>query len=51
MYQAKSGMRGRLIPGARILRMVTKISTAAVTAEISTKVMPRSQTSALIPGV
>jgi hypothetical protein len=44
-------MRVSAMPGARILRMVTKISTAAVTAEISTKVMPSSQTSALMPGV
>ena len=51
MYQANSGILSSDMPGARILRIVTMISTAAAIAEISTKVMPISQTSALMPGV
>ncbi len=38
------------MPGARKRSTVTTISTAAAMAEISTKVMPRSQKSELIPG-
>ena len=51
MYQPKIGIRSSDMPGARILRIETTISTASVSAEISTKVTPSSQTSALIPGV
>lgn len=51
MYQAKTGILSRDMPGARNLRIVTMISIAALIAEISTKVMPRSQMSALIPGL
>src|SRR5690554_119530 len=50
MYQAKIGMRPSDMPGARIFRILTMSSTAAQTAEISTKVTPSSQTSALMPG-
>jgi hypothetical protein len=49
-YQAMIGMRSSDMPGARNLRMLTMISTAADSAEISTKVTPSSQTSALMPG-
>ena len=51
MYQPKIGMRSSDMPGARILRIETTISIASDSAEISTKVMPSSQTSALMPGV
>ena len=51
MYQAKIGRRRSSMPGARQYRMVTTISIAAQTAEISTKVTPSNQTSALMPGV
>ena len=51
MYHANRGMRLSDMPGARSFRIDTKISIAAVTADISTKVMPSSQTSALMPGV
>ena len=44
-------MRSSDMPGARILRIETTISTASVSAEISTNVIPISQTSALMPGV
>ena len=37
--QTKSGMRLSDMPGARVLRMVTMASTAATSAETSTKVM------------
>ena len=50
MYQPNIGMRDRLMPGARIVSRVTTISTAAVMAEISTKLTPSSHTSALMPG-
>ncbi len=50
MYQAKIGMRVSDMPGDRSFRMVTMISIAAESAEISTNVIPSSQTSALIPG-
>ena len=48
---ARIGMRSSDMPGARILRIDTVISTASVSAEISTKVTPSSQMSALMPGV
>jgi len=51
MYQPKIGMRSIDMPGARILRIETTISTAKLSAEISTKVTPSSHTSALTPGV
>ena len=51
MYQPKIGIRSSDMPGARILRIETTISTAKLNAEISTKVTPSSQTSALMPGV
>ncbi len=41
---------GERLPGALSLRMVTMSSIAADKAEISTKVIPSSQTSALMPG-
>jgi hypothetical protein len=50
MYQAKIGIRPRVMPGARVLRMPTMSSTAAATAEISTKPRPSTHTSVLIPG-
>jgi hypothetical protein len=49
MYHAKIGIRSRLMPGARNFRMLTVISVAAAMAEISTKVIPISQKSGLIP--
>src|SRR4051794_41908185 len=49
-YHAKIGILESFIPGARVLRMPTMSSTAAATAEISTKPSPRIQTSVLIPG-
>ena len=51
MYQAKIGMRSSDMPGARIFRIDTTISIASASAEISTKVMPSSHTSELMPGV
>jgi len=51
MYQPKMGIRSSDMPGARIFRTDTTISMASDSAEISTKVTPRSQTSALMPGV
>ena len=48
IYQAKSGMRVSVIPGARSRRIDTMSSMAAESAEISTKVTPSSQTSALM---
>ena len=48
---AKIGIRSSDMPGARIFRIETTISMASDSAEISTKVMPSSQTSALMPGV
>jgi hypothetical protein len=50
-YQANNGIRAIPMPGARSFSTVTTISIAAQIAEISTKVTPSSQTSALIPGV
>jgi len=50
-YHAKIGILSSDMPGARYFRMVTVISTAAQMAEISTKVMPSSQKSELIPGL
>src|SRR3982750_996407 len=49
-YHAKIGILESFIPGARVLRMPTMSSTAAATAEISTKPSPRTQTSVLTPG-
>ena len=51
MYQTNSGIRSSDMPAVRRLRIETAISTAAQIAEISTKVTPSSQTSALTPGV
>ena len=51
MYQPKIGIRSSDMPGARIFRIETTISMASDSAEISTKVTPSSQTSALMPGV
>ena len=51
IYQPKIGMRSSDMPGARIFRIETTISTASESAEISTKVTPSNQTSALTPGV
>ena len=47
---ANSGMRRRSMPGARVIRIATISSTAAVTAAISAKVTPISQKSAPLPG-
>ena len=49
-YQAKIGILSSDIPGARYFRIETVNSTAAQIAEISTKVIPISQKSVLIPG-
>ncbi len=51
MYQPKIGMRSSDMPGARIFSTETTISMASDSADISTKVTPSSQTSALTPGV
>ena len=50
MYQAKIGILPSVMPGARVFRMPTMSSTAAATAEISTKPRPSTQTSVLMPG-
>src|SRR4051812_3520838 len=50
MYHAKIGISLKDIPGARVLRMPTISSTAAATAEISTKPSPSTHTSVLRPG-
>ena len=44
------GILSSAMPGARYFRTDTVISTAAAMAEISTKVMPISQKSVLMPG-
>ena len=49
-YQAKIGILSSDMPGARYFRIETVNSTAAQIAEISTKVMPISQKSVLMPG-
>ena len=46
----KSGMRLSDIPGARILKIVTMISTAATSAAISVNVTTCAQTSTRLPG-
>jgi hypothetical protein len=48
--QANSGIRARVIPGARVFRMPTRISIAPAIALISMKPIPSSQKSALMPG-
>ena len=48
--QTKSGIRLRVIPGARILKMVTISSTAAASAAISVNVIDCAQTSTRLPG-
>src|SRR5689334_17268472 len=50
MYQANAGIVPSLIPGTPVRRMPTMSSTAAATAEISTKPRPSTQTSVLMPG-
>jgi hypothetical protein len=51
MYQPHIGIRSSDMPGARILRIDTTISTAKLNAEISTNITPSSHTSAFTPGV
>jgi hypothetical protein len=46
--QANTGMRHRLMPGARVRSTPTIISMAPAMAEISMKPIPSSQTSALM---
>ena len=48
--QAKIGIRPMLIPGARCLRMVVTITTAAASAATSVKVTICAQMSILLPG-
>src|SRR5690606_15813501 len=49
-YHAMIGMRLKVMPGARTFSTDTMISIAAEIADISTNVMPSSQTSELMPG-
>jgi hypothetical protein len=51
MYQAYSGILCSAMPLVRVRRIETTSSTPALTAEISTKVMPSSQKSELTPGM
>ena len=44
------GMRLNVMPGARILKMVTMKLTAPTVVEMPTKTMPRPQKSMLMPG-
>ena len=48
--QTKSGIRLSVMPGARILKMVTISSTAPTSAAISVKVIICAQTSTRLPG-
>ena len=48
--QANSGMRDRVMPGARVLRMVHASTTAAASAATSVKVIICAQMSARLPG-
>ncbi len=48
--QAKSGIRARVMPGARVLRMVVTSTTAAESAETSVNVIICAQMSARLPG-
>ena len=48
--QANSGIRAKVIPGARILRMVQTRTTAAASADTSVKVIICAQMSARLPG-
>jgi len=50
MAQAKTGIRARVMPGARLRRTPTMISMAPAMAEISMKPIPSSQKSAFMPG-
>ena len=48
--QANKGMRAKVIPGARVLRIVQTSTTAAASAETSVKVIICAQMSARLPG-
>ena len=50
MAQANTGMRPRVMPGARVIKMPTINSIAPAIAEISMNPMPSSQKSAPSPG-
>jgi hypothetical protein len=47
--QTKMGIRASVMPGARCLRMVATMTTAAASAEISVKVTICAQTSMRLP--